>query len=185
MSTYTKIEIHWEHLYHPSGNHGLCDGVYETCCWCRRLADVTGHCSYQPIVASEPTLHPLCQMNSSLTTHRVDGIGNLILPWRKLQRRRLQQGCTFVRYVTNHSRERIISHSTCLSMARNISNAAEQRKWKSTYFVTTPMTTQSLPKSHWSVHIVPRCLGGHSTLDVTLLCARKTPLKLACLIWKP
>ena len=35
------------------------------------------------------------------------------------------------------------------------------------------------------VDIAPRCLGGHSTLDVTLLCARKNPLKLPRLIWKP
>ena len=111
-------------------------------------------------------------MDSSLSTHRVDGIGNLILPWRKLQRGRLQQGCTFVRYVTNHSREKIISHSTCRSVARNVSNAvsvlnvtAEERNWKSTYFVTTPMTTKSLPKSHWSVHIVPRWRGGKTFLQ--------------------
>ena len=99
------------------------DVINETCCRCRCLADVAGHCSYPPLVGSGPTLHPLQQMNSSLTTQRFAGIGNLILLWRELQRGRLQQGCTFVRYITNHSREKIISRSTCLSMARNVSNA--------------------------------------------------------------
>ena len=31
----------------------------------------------------------------------------------------------------------------------------------------------------------PRCLGIHSILNVTWLCARKNPLKLPSLIWKP
>ena len=131
-------------------------------------------------------------MNSSMTIERVAGIGNLILPWRKLQRRCLQQGCIFVRYVTNHSRERIISHSTCLSMARNVSNAVivqnvtvDERNWKSTYFVTTQTKNRTFPTNLSVVEFAPRCLGGHSTLDVTLLCARKNPLKLSSLIWKP
>ena len=78
-----------------------------------------------------------------------------------------------------------ISHSTCLSMVRNVSNAvilqnvtAEERNWKSTYFVTTPMTTKCLPKSQRSVLIFLRCLGSHSPWDATLLCARKNPSEM-------
>ena len=47
------------------------------------------------------------------------------------------------------------------------------------------MQSLSLLKIHWSAHIAPRCLGGHSILNVTWLCARKNPLKLPSLIWKP
>ena len=131
-------------------------------------------------------------MDSSLSTYWVDRKGDLIPPWKELQRGRLQQGCTFVRYVRNHSRERIVSHDICLSMVRKSSNAvivqnvtADKRNWKPTYFITTQMKTENLPKRHWPVHIVLRCLGDLSTWAVTSLSARKNLSKQPSLTWKP
>ena len=110
-----------------------------------------------------PTWLPLHDRDSFLTTCWVDRMGDLIPPWNR-EKERTFAARMYICEVTDHSREKMISHSTCLSMARNVSNevivqnvTAEERNWKSTPFVITRTN------SRWPVDIIPRCLGSLST----------------------
>ena len=73
--------------------------------------------------------------------------------------------CIPVISVINHSKERITSHNTFLSMVRKNSSATsaanaivETVNWKSTNSVTTEKYGSPLVEIFWRVYIAPKCL---------------------------
>ena len=77
------------------------------CCWTLPLP--TTSCQW----TRPPTWHSCHEMNSSLTKYWEDRMGDLIPPWKELQRGRLQQGGTYVRYVDWVSVRSVTWQGTC------------------------------------------------------------------------